>query len=76
MASRDDKPVSWFKESRNIRKAPLDETKLRELGESILKHGQLQDVIAASDGTLIVGYRRLAAAKLVGIEKLSVKIVE
>jgi ParB/Sulfiredoxin domain len=73
---RDVKAVGWFKESRNVRKRPHDEAKLRELGESMLKYGQLQDVIAEADGTLICGYRRVAAAKLVGIEILSVKIVE
>jgi ParB-like chromosome segregation protein Spo0J len=76
MVVRDEKPTSWFKKARNIRRAPLDENKLRELGESMLRYGQLQDVVAESDGTLILGHRRLAAAKLVGIESLNVKILE
>jgi ParB family transcriptional regulator, chromosome partitioning protein len=67
--------IDWFKESRNIRKG-MDEASLRELGESMLKHGQLQDVISQPDGTLICGHRRLAAAKLVRIATLTVKIVE
>ncbi len=69
------KPLSFFKPSRNIRKG-MNEASLRELGESMLKDGQLQDVIAQPDGTLICGHRRLAAAKLCGIAMLSVKIVE
>jgi ParB-like nuclease domain len=76
MAGSESKPTEWFKPSRNVRSGPLDEMKLRELGSSMLRFGQLQDVIAESDGTLIAGYRRLAAAKLVGIETLTVKIVE
>jgi ParB-like chromosome segregation protein Spo0J len=76
MAESVTKPLSWFKPSRNVRNGPLDETKLRELGASMLRLGQLQDVVAEPDGTLIFGYRRLAAAKLVGIETLTVKIVE
>ena len=75
MVIRDEKATSWFKESRNVRDG-MDETSLRQLGESMLNEGQLQDVIAQSEGTLIVGHRRLAAAKLVGIATLSVKIVE
>jgi ParB-like chromosome segregation protein Spo0J len=76
MVIRDEKPTSWFRESRNARQAPLDENKLRELGASMVKYGQLQDVVAEPDGTLIVGHRRLAAAKLMGIESLTAKIVE
>jgi ParB-like chromosome segregation protein Spo0J len=70
------RPLSWFRESKNVRIGLLDETKLRELGASMVRFGQLQDVIAEPDGKLIAGFRRLAAAKLVGIETLSVKIVE
>jgi ParB-like chromosome segregation protein Spo0J len=75
MVIRDEKPTSWFKESRNIRDR-MDEGSLRELGASMLTYGQIQDVVAEADGTLIVGHRRLAAAKLVGIAALTVKIVE
>jgi ParB family transcriptional regulator, chromosome partitioning protein len=76
MAESVTKPLSFFKESRNVRKG-MNEASLRELGESMLQDGQLQDVIAQPDGTLIFGHRRLAAAKLVGgIESLTVKIVE
>ena len=72
MADSVTKPLSWFKEGKNCRKKPLDETKLRELGESMeKKNGQLQDGLAEPDGTLISGYRRLAAAKLVGIESFT-----
>jgi ParB/RepB/Spo0J family partition protein len=74
MVSRQENPTSWFKESRNVRKG-MDEASIRELGESMLKNGQLQDVIAQPDGTLIFGHRRLAAAKLFGIPTLAVKIV-
>jgi ParB-like chromosome segregation protein Spo0J len=70
------RPVSWFKPGANVRSEPLDDMKLRELGESMQQYGQLQDVVATNDGTLIIGHRRLAAAKLVGIENLTVKIVE
>ena len=69
------RPTGWFKDSPNIRDG-MDEASLRELGESMLTYGQLQDVIATADGSLIVGHRRLAAAKLMGIATLTVKIVE
>jgi ParB-like chromosome segregation protein Spo0J len=72
---RDERPTGWFKDSANIRSG-MDEAGLRQLGESMLAYGQLQDVVALADGTLIVGHRRLAAAKLMGIVTLTVKIVE
>jgi hypothetical protein len=44
-------------------KKPHDETKLRELGESMLKDGQLQDVIAQPDGSLIFGHVLMAGRR-------------
>jgi ParB-like chromosome segregation protein Spo0J len=69
------RPIDWFKDSPNIRQV-MDEASLRELGESMLTYGQLQDVVALADGKVIFGHRRLAAAKLCGIATLTVRIVE
>lgn len=74
MKESDSKPLSFFKERANVRKRYSDES-LRELNASILKHGQLQEVIALISGLLICGYRRLYAARLGGIHTLRTYLV-
>jgi hypothetical protein len=46
------RPIGRFKESPNIC-CEMNEASLRELGENMLTHGQLQDVIATEDGTVM-----------------------
>jgi hypothetical protein len=58
MGASVNRPTGWFKEPRDVGKG-MNEVSVREVGESMLKDGQLQDVIAQPDGTLIFGHRRL-----------------
>jgi ParB/RepB/Spo0J family partition protein len=69
------KPLSWFKVKPQARQE-FDEGGLRQLGESMKTHGQLQPVLARPDGALIAGERRLRAANLVGLPTLQVIITE
>lgn len=69
------KPLSWFKRKPQVRRE-FDEGELRQLGESMKAHGQLQPVLAQADGTLIAGERRLRAAELVGLPTLNVMLVD
>ncbi|MBI1348654.1 ParB/RepB/Spo0J family partition protein [bacterium] len=75
MPSLTTKPLSWFKAKPQVRQE-FDENDLRQLGESMKTHGQLQPVLARADGTLIAGERRLRAAQLVGLPTLQVIITE
>ncbi len=54
----------------------FNEQRIRELGESMLLHGQLQPVGARTDGTLRWGFRRWHAAKLVGLDSLDALITD
>lgn len=47
-----------------------DGKKLRELAESIKKHGSIQPILITADRDLVDGNRRLAAAKLAGLTKI------
>jgi ParB family chromosome partitioning protein len=64
------KPLNWFKPDPNQPRKNFDEAKLRELGESLKAHGQLQPVLAKPDGTLFAGERRFRAAPLGGLTQL------
>lgn len=68
------KPLSWFGADPNQPRKSFDENEDRQLGESMLAHGQLQPVVAKPDGTPLCGERRIRAAKLVGIKELLVII--
>ena len=70
------KPLAWFKPDPNQPRKTFDEAELRLLGEDMRDNGQLQAVGALPDGMLIYGHRRLAAAKLVGLPDLEVKIYD
>ena len=70
------KPVPWFDTNAQARQNLGTELELRNLGDSV---GQRQlSPVGAWDkgdrGLLIYGHRRLAAAKLVGLPDLEVKI--
>jgi ParB/RepB/Spo0J family partition protein len=67
--------LDFFKERPSVRKHYSQES-LRELNASILKYGQLQEVIALINGLLISGYRRLYAARLGGIQTLRTFLIE
>jgi len=69
------KPLEWFKRNPQVRTVEHDEQELRDLGES-LRVKQLQPVLARTDGTLVFGHRRLAAAKLVGLRELRVIVTD
>ena len=75
MATLTNKPLNWFKVAPQVRKQ-FEEADLRQLGESMKAQGQLQPVLARSDGTLIAGERRYRAATLVGLPELQVIITE
>jgi len=55
---------------RNYRTHPEDQ--LRHIGESLKKNGFYRNVVVAKDGTILAGHGVVAAAKLIGIEKIPV----
>lgn len=69
------KPLPFFKRGPNVRTKQRSEAELRELGKS-LRERQLSPVWAKSDGTLLVGYGRLEAAELEGLDGLDVVITD
>ncbi|MDZ4858033.1 MAG: ParB/RepB/Spo0J family partition protein [Candidatus Hydrogenedentes bacterium] len=70
------KPLSWFKRGSNVRKSERSEIELLAIGQSMKDEGQHEPVIAAPDGTLLIGYGRLKAAQMVGLESLEVIITD
>jgi ParB family chromosome partitioning protein len=70
------KPIAWFKPDPNQPRKTFDEAELRQLGEDMRNNGQHHAVVALPEGTLICGGRRLAAARLVGLPELEVKIYD
>jgi len=75
MPTRTKKPLSWFKTNAQVRSG-MKESAVREMGESLKENGQLQDLAALSDGTLIFGHRRLAGALLVSLKELWVQVYD
>lgn len=75
MQLRTRKPLSFFKREKNVRKKERNEAELRELGKS-LRERQLSPVCAQSDGSLLVGYGRLDAALLEGLDGLDAVITD
>ena len=75
MPTQTRKPVSWFKDVPQIRKDLGSESDLRNLGESI-RVRQLSPVGATADGTPIYGFRRIMAARLVGLPDIAVTIYD
>jgi DNA-directed RNA polymerase specialized sigma24 family protein/ParB-like chromosome segregation protein Spo0J len=69
------KPLSWFRRGSDIMQKQRSEAESRELGKS-LRERQLSPVWAMSDGTLLIGYGRLEAATLEGLESLDVVITD
>lgn len=70
------KPVSGFKQNPNQPRKDFNDADLRSLGASMLALGQLQPIGAMPDGTILWGERRWRAAQLVGIQELSVIIID
>ena len=57
----------------------FDEKRLKELSESIKKHGIIQPLLVREDGNkfeLVAGERRLRAAKIAGIKKVPVVVAK
>jgi ParB family transcriptional regulator, chromosome partitioning protein len=57
----------------------FDETKLRELADSIEEHGVVQAVVVSPDGNnyvLVAGERRFRAAKMVGLQTIPAVVRE
>jgi ParB/RepB/Spo0J family partition protein len=73
MPVRHSRSLPWFKKKTQVRHS---EPALQEMAGSLREHGQLQDVAALADGTLIYGHRRLAAAPLAGLTELWVQVYE
>jgi ParB family chromosome partitioning protein len=69
------KPLPWFKDVPQVRQE-FDEDEIRQIGESMKAHGQIQPVLARSDGTLIIGGKRLRGAKSAGLPTLNVIIAD
>ena len=69
------KEFCWFKRGTNVRKKERSEAELRELGKG-LRERQLSPVWAKPDGTLLIGYGRLDAAFLEGLDGLDVVITD
>lgn len=67
-------PVLKIKPNPNQPRKDIDPEKLAELANSIKEHGILQPLIIDKEGMLIVGQRRLEAAKLAGLKKVPVII--
>lgn len=49
---------------------------LKELGESILENGLLQPIVIDTENTVIAGHRRVAACKMMNIEKIKCLVLE
>lgn len=71
----DEMPIDRIRPKHNPRKF-FDPVKLEELAQSIRQQGVLQPLLVRPDGELIVGERRLRAAKLAGLKSVPVRIVE
>lgn len=54
----------------------LENKDIGELAESIKKYGLLNPIIIGKDKTLIAGYRRLQAVKLLGNKTIEARIVD
>jgi ParB-like chromosome segregation protein Spo0J len=67
-------PLGQFKPDPKELARHNDPEKVRQLGESMLARGQLQEVAATEDGRMPFGHGRWLAAKAVGIKTLEVKI--
>ena len=65
--------VSSIKANQYQQRTSFDEKKLKELSESIKKHGVIQPILLRQEGKgyeLIAGERRLRASKLAGLKKI------
>lgn len=61
----------------NIKKRLRIESKeIEKLAESIKKYGLLNPIIISRDKTLIAGYRRFLAVKLLGMDYIEARIVD
>lgn len=70
--------IDFIHSAKNQARKDFDEDKLKELADSVSKHGVLQPLLvryAASGYELVAGERRLRAAKLVGLSKVPVLIL-
>jgi ParB family transcriptional regulator, chromosome partitioning protein len=70
------KPLLWFKPDPNQPRKTFSDNELRQLGESMKAHGQLQPVGARADGTMLWGERRRRAAPFGGLTELEVIITD
>jgi ParB family chromosome partitioning protein len=67
--------------SEGLRKVPLEEQSLKELADSIAKHGVLQPILVEpieEEGRyrLLIGERRTRAARMAGLETIPTQILE
>jgi ParB/RepB/Spo0J family partition protein len=67
-------PVDKIVVSKNLRTDSMGD--LEALAESFRRHGIIQPLIVDANHRLLCGYRRLAAAKLAGLETVPVRILE
>ena len=73
-------PVASISRDETQPRQTFDEEKLRELGESLRQHGQLQPIrvrrVDVGQYVVVAGERRWRAAQLGGIEKLQAIVVD
>lgn len=68
------KPIGWFQSDENARLDLGPESELRNLGKSILLHGQFAPVGALRGGRTLYGFRRIRGLELEGGTEVEVKI--
>lgn len=68
------KPLSFFIIPPQARKDLGTDEELDDLGESLLKDGQLQNVGALETGLVIFGFRRIESARRKGMKELKVTL--
>lgn len=66
-------PIEEIKIKKRLR---AENKGIEELAASIEKYGLLNPIIVGTDKTLIAGYRRLLAVKLLGGQSIEARIVE
>lgn len=54
----------------------IDSTKVQELAQSMADVGQINPITVTADGVLITGAHRLAAAKLLGWDRIDAKVTD
>lgn len=65
-------PLERLRPSEHNPRGPVSDTEVAELAESIREQGILQPLVVLPDGTVLIGHRRLAAARVAGLAEAPV----